>query len=75
MKDIDGTAVCAETKVPHFNAVGAGVEDVLSLQVPVHNIIIMLGKGEKRRVKDKDCFTYIVFCYTLNAKSQAKLYS
>lgn len=61
MKDIDGTAVCAETKVPHFNAVGAGVEDVLSLQVPVHNIIIMLGKGEKRRAKDKDVSLTLCF--------------
>lgn len=31
VQDITGRAECAETKVPHFNAVGAGVEDVLSL--------------------------------------------
>lgn len=31
VQDITGRAECAETKVSHFNAVGAAVEDVLSL--------------------------------------------
>ena len=45
MKDIVRLAAeCAETKVTHFNAVGAGVEDILCLQVPVDDITIMLGK-------------------------------
>lgn len=44
VKDIDGAAGRAETKVAHFDAVSVGVEDVLSLQVSVHNVIIMLGK-------------------------------
>lgn len=35
----------AEPKIPHLNAVGAGVEDVLSLQVPVHNVDVMLKKN------------------------------
>lgn len=50
MKEINWAAECAETKVAHFNAVSAGVEDVLRLQVPVHNIIIMLQKGEEKRL-------------------------
>lgn len=42
MKDIAGAARRAETKVPYFNAVCACVEDILSLQVPVDDMIIML---------------------------------
>lgn len=50
VEDVAGAADCAKTKVTHFNTVGAGVENILSLQVPVDNIVIMLGKRENRRV-------------------------
>lgn len=44
MQDIARAAKRAKTKVTHFNAVSAGVEDILCLQVPVDNIVIMLEK-------------------------------
>ncbi len=49
VKDIAGAAGRAETKVTHFNAEGAGVEYVLSLQVPVHNITVMLGREKREK--------------------------
>lgn len=63
VKHVGGRARRAETKIPHLNAVGAGVEDVLSLQVPVHNVDVMLK--EKMKIgatvdlkKDKDSWQF-----------------
>lgn len=47
VEHVGGRARRAKTKIPHLNAVGASVEDVLSLQVSVHNVDIMLKEKMK----------------------------
>lgn len=51
VEDIAEAAGCTKTKITHFNAVCAGVKDILSLQVPVDDIIIMLEKEKERLLK------------------------